>query len=936
MGMLGGVWVRGLVAAVSLWLGGSADVSSSGSVEAPQAQVSDVVESTADVVDPSPSRSVDLVVASYARDYSVSADEAERRLDRISVLQAAMATIREVEGSRVAGWGIDHGSSFEAWVWLVGDAPPNDEAAEIAAGFSDVKIRTGAVHSLEELEAAERRFAAEWARSLVEDDQGDLLGSSRVVFSAVDLEANRIEIGVALAMPSRVRRGSGAFRDSMADSVLEPESDRLSQVWTGHVGVPVKVLEARVSEQSTDVSVDTTITDILGGSAFKSCTSGFAAKQVGGYYGVVTAGHCPDNGYFHPGGPSNNWIQLPYVKGWPSKTADAQFNRIPAGIAYDLRDDYWCGENAKRVCDVTGIMKRADMLGEYVCMTGSRAKVSCGEVTNIAYRGRCHDGQWNALVCDPVFIAVEGPKLRIRHGDSGSPLYNHKGTALGVHSSGIYLEDRTLRLAFSVIEEIEAYLDVKILTEDPTSPSAPRKVDISVESKVVRLSWEPPPEGANRYRVFRRKKSTGETFSLIGNPSVSSFDHPIAELLPGMQYEYRVKAVNNLDMVGPDSEVTTVSIPAVDHLEAQPSAGAVSVSWSVPEGDVKGYEVYRRAAVAGQPYRKIGDTSTASFVDPTSKLTPGVEYYYWVKAVGTSGLAGGWGPGSNYAHAIIPAVKDLAALVGPDGASLSWKVPSGDVVSYEVHRRAAVAGQPYRKVGNTSTASFEDPISGLTPGVEYYYRVKAVGSSDVVGGWGPGPNYAPAIIPAVGGLIAAVGADGVALSWEAPQGDVSSYEIYRRAAIAGQPYRKIGDTSTASFVDPTSKLTPGVEYYYRVKAVGTNGLAGGWGPGSNYAHAIIPAVGGLTTTVGVDHVSVSWTVPDGDVASYEIYRRAAIAGQPYRKIGDTSTALFVDQISGLTPGAEYYYRVKAVSSSGVAGGWGPGPNYAPAIIPKAD
>ena len=564
----GGVLVLGLVAAVSLWFG-SAEVSSSGSVEALRVGVSDVVGSAGDVVDPSPGGSANVVVESYARDYSVSYGEAERRLGRISLLQAVMASIREVEGSRVAGWGIDHGEDFGAWVWLTGDAPPSDEVSEIVAGFSDVVIRTGAVHSLEELEAAERRIAAEWAQSLVGDDQGDLLGSSRVVFSSVDLEANRIEIGVETAVPGRVRRGSGATRDSMADSVLEPESDRLSQVWTGHVGVPVKVLNARVFEQSTNSSTDTKITDILGGSAFKSCTSGYAAKQVGGYYGVVTAGHCPDNGYFHPGGPLTNWIQLPYVKGWPSKTADAQFNRIPAGIAYDLRDDYWCGENAKRVCDVTGIMKRADMLGEYVCMTGSRTKVSCGEVTNIAYRGRCHDGQWNTLVCDPVFIAVEGPKLRIRGGDSGGPLYNHKGLALGVHSSGIYLEDGTLRLAFSVIEEIEAYLDVKILTEDPTPPSAPRKVDVGVESEVVRLSWTPPPEGANKYRVFRRKKSTDETFSLIGDTSASLFDHPIAELLPGTDYEYRVKAVNNLDMVGPDSEIVAVSIPAVDRLKAQ-------------------------------------------------------------------------------------------------------------------------------------------------------------------------------------------------------------------------------------------------------------------------------------------------------------------------------------------------------------------------------
>ncbi len=699
--------------------------------------------------------------------------------------------------------------------------------------------------------------------------------------------------------------------------------------------MPVKVSGAQVFQQSTDVSEDTKITDILGGAAFKACTSGFAAKQIGGDYGVVTAGHCPDKGKFHPGGPFVGWIHLPYVKGWADTRTDAQFNRIPAGIAYDLRDDYWCGENAKEICDVTGIMKRADMLGEYVCRTGSRTKVSCGEVTNIASRGWCFDKELNRIVCDPVFVMVEGPNLRSRGGDSGSPLYTHEGLALGIHSLHNHLEDGTVDLFFSVIEETEAYLGVKILTEDPTPPSAARKVDVGVESETVRLSWEPPPEGANNYRVYRRKKSTGETFSLIDDTSANSFDHPIAELLPGTEYEYRVKAVNNLDMVGPDSEIAGVSMPAVWGLTAVLDADGVALSWEVPAGDVASFEVHRRAAVIGEPYRKVGDTNTASFVDPTSKLTPGVEYYYRVKTIGSSGLAGGWGPGSNYARAIIPAVKDLAAVVDADAVSVSWTVPEGDVAEYEVYRRAAVIGEPYRKIGDTSTASFEDTISELTPGVEYYYRVKAVGSSDVVGGWGPGPNYARAAIPAVKDLAAVVDADAVSVSWTVPEGDVAEYEVYRRAAVIGEPYRKRGDTSTASFEDTISELTPGVEYYYRVKAVGSSDVVGGWGPGPNYAHAIIPAVKGLTAVVGADGVALSWESPQGDIASYEIYRRAAIADQPYRKLGDTSTALFVDPTSGLTPGVEYYYRVKAVSSSGVAGGWGPGSNYTRAIITKA-
>ncbi len=883
--------------------------------------------------------SAGFVAESYARDYSVTVEEAGRRLDRIEVLQAAMASIREVEGARVAGWGIEHGSSFGGWVWLVGDAPASDEAVRIAARFSDVVIRTGAVHSLEELEAAERHLAALWARgvaeetaerrvvaqSLVGDDRGDVLGSSRMVFSALDLEANGIEVGVDLTVSGRVRRGTDIIRDSVADSVLKP--DQLSELWTGLIGVPVKVSGVQVVKHSTNVPTDTKIADILGGSPFRYCTSGFAAKQVGGDYGIVTAGHCPNYGYFYPSPPFVNWIHLPYVKGEFNARADAQFHRIPTGISYDLRDDYWCGENAEEVCDVTGIKKRADMLGDYVCHTGSQTKVSCGEITNIT--SNFLDREWNELIdFDPVFVIVRGPELRDRAGDSGSPLYNHAGVAYGISNIQIMYPNGRVDVLFTAIEEVEAYLDVKILTEDPSPPGPPLRVGVGIESEVVRLSWTPPPEGANRYRVFRRKKSRGDTYNLIGNPSVSSFDHPVAELLPGMEYEYRVKAVNNLDMVGPDSEIATVSIPGVDGLKAQPGVERVSVSWAEPAGDVVSYEVYRRAAVAGEPYRKVGDTEKALFVDAVSGLTPGVEYYYRVKVVGSSGLPGSWGPGSNYARAVVPAVVGLTAVVGVERVSVSWAEPAGDVVSYEVYRRAAVAGEPYRKVGDTKKALFVDAVSGLTPGVEYYYRVKVVGSSGLAGSWGPGSNYARVVAAAVGGLKATAVSGGVSVTWAKPAGDVARYEVYRRAAIRGQPYTKIGQAKSVSYSDPSTGLVPGAEYYYRVKAVGTSGVAGSWGPGSNYARVVAAAVGGLKATAVPGGVSVSWAKPAGDVARYKVYRRVAIQGQPYTEIVETTSASYLDRSAGLIRGIEYYYRVKPVGASGVVGGWGPGPNYA--------
>ncbi len=214
--------------------------------------------------------------------------------------------------------------------------------------------------------------------------------------------------------------------------------------------------------------------------------------------------------------------------------------------------------------------------------------------------------------------------------------------------------------------------------------------------------------------------------------------------------------------------------------------------------------------------------------------------------------------------------------------------------------------------------------------MEYYYRIKTVSSTSVVGHWGSRSNYAPVRLPALTGLQASVSSDSgsVTFTWAKPAGDVTRYEVYRRVAIRGQLYTKIGETTTVSYSDPSTGLIPGAEYYYRVKAVNAAAAVGSWGTGKNYARVVAPAVGGLEATAVSGGVSVSWERSAGDVTQYKVYRRGAVQGQAYAEIAETTVAAYLDRSAGLTPGTEYYYRVKPVGVNGVVGGWGPGPNYA--------
>ncbi len=373
------------------------------------------------------------------------------------------------------------------------------------------------------------------------------------------------------------------------------------------------------------------------------------------------------------------------------------------------------------------------------------------------------------------------------------------------------------------------------------------------------------------------------------------------------------------------------SVSAPGNLSAAVSADDVVVSWTAPASGAVTYQVYRRVAIKGSEYKQIGTIGGTVFRDRVSGLSPGFEYYYRVKAVDSEGLVGGWGSGSNYASATTPAPSGLSAVLTADDVVVSWTASAGIVQEYAVYRRAAIKGDRYERIGTIGGTVFRDRVSGLSPGFEYYYRVKAVDSEGLVGGWGSGSNYASATTPAPSGLSAVLTADDVVgVTWTASAGIVQEYAVYRRAAIKGDEYKRITVTQS-SYWSNAEVLRSGFEYYYRVRAVDSQGREGSWGSGSNYAALTIPAPRVLSAGYSAGSMEVNWTVPFGGAVIYQVYRRAAVKGSDYEQIGTTRATVYTDHVSGLTPGLEYYYRVKAVDSMGRVGGWGSGSNYGAGI-----
>jgi|GEM_PF-3465161 len=232
----------------------------------------------------------------------------------------------------------------------------------------------------------------------------------------------------------------------------------------------------------------------------------------------------------------------------------------------------------------------------------------------------------------------------------------------------------------------------------------------------------------------------------------------------------------------------------------------VQVIW-IADSVATTYKVYR-ASSAGGTKSLIANLPDTAFDDITA--VPGVVYYYWVKAC--SGVNC-----SNYSayDAGWRNLTEPTGVLASDGAFtdkvlISWNASAG-ATSYRVYRATSPTGA---KSGPATTTATSINDTSATPGVTYYYFVKACkgancsGYSDNDTGW---RNIAPPT-----NLQASDGTypDKVQLTWTASLG-ATSYKIYRATSATGT--KTLLGSITGTTANDTS-ANPGVTYYYWVKA----------------------------------------------------------------------------------------------------------------------
>lgn len=429
----------------------------------------------------------------------------------------------------------------------------------------------------------------------------------------------------------------------------------------------------------------------------------------------------------------------------------------------------------------------------------------------------------------------------------------------------------------------------------------------------VTLSWA-KAAGASEYRIYVNK--SGEIADLL-TYDVIGLSHRVTGLTNGQAYDFKVNGVNDEREMGDFSDIhtntpiqPTTPPPAPSLVEVYPANTAVLLTWDVVAG-AESYAVYRSLAETG-PYT-VGNTTSALTANITG-LTNGTKYWFKIASInraGTGSQTTAIGVTPTVQVGIPAAVSGLSASGVGGGISLSWSpTPSAD--SYRVYLSDTENGN-FTLLTDTNQASFS--ATGLTAGNVYWFKVSAANALGE-GSRGVAVAATPVVIPgAPTGLNATAGDGSAVLTWNAGAG-ATSHKIYQYDPAAVSNFIVIGTVTgdTSSFT--ATGLTNATTYAFRVESVNSHGNAMSLIKlvTPNAPLVVPPVPSGITATGGNAAVSLTWEAVVG-AAGYDVFQSESENGS-YVLIGDTRNSF--DNITGLTNGTTYWFKIKSVNSVGLS------------------
>ncbi|MBQ6925779.1 MAG: C10 family peptidase, partial [Kiritimatiellae bacterium] len=424
----------------------------------------------------------------------------------------------------------------------------------------------------------------------------------------------------------------------------------------------------------------------------------------------------------------------------------------------------------------------------------------------------------------------------------------------------------------------------------------------------IEISWD-PVEGAASYTLYRGTSPTSLSGVVQAGLTTTNYTDVMGASVPkpGVIYYYRVQATAPSGTKGAYSETDSghmlLSTPVLSAADGA-SAANVVLSWAAIFGAAN-YNIYRCEGTNDFPSALLkGKATGTSYTDSTA--VPGVLYSYAIEACSSASITGRVSAAdSGWRQVTAPTKVAATDGVSTENVAVTWAESTG-ALAYTVLR-----GESPSSLGvlasNVVGASYID--ASAVPGTLYWYAVVADGKD-----YSSAPSASDRghrLIPEPITVVATDGeaTDRITVTW-GETAFATSYIVYR--GTADNPTSQYASNVLArTFID--ADATPGVLYYYRVKAVCDGGTASDYSASdSGYRRLAAPSITGVTVSGG--SLKPAWSKPTG-ASYYRVFRATAPDGEK-TALGTWSTSTAYTDSTAVGGVTYWYFAQAAVNSSG--------------------
>ena len=276
----------------------------------------------------------------------------------------------------------------------------------------------------------------------------------------------------------------------------------------------------------------------------------------------------------------------------------------------------------------------------------------------------------------------------------------------------------------------------------------------------------------------------------------------------------------------------------------------------------------------------------------------------------------------------VPAAPTgLTGVIGDGQIAISWIAPAanGSPITDYVIQKSNDAGVTWTTFTDAVSAATSAPVTGLTNGTGYRFRVAAVSAFGTGAYSAESATFTPLAPASAPTSVVGVSGNGqVSLTWVTPTSlggsPISDYVVQysNNSGTSWTPFTHTVSTATSATV---TGLTNGTSYLFRTAAV----TGAGTGAFSAPSSSVMPvggagAVTGLAGTAGNGQVALSWVAPlsnGGSTITFYRVRYSVNSGATWTKFADVPSTATSVTVTGLINGTGYLFQVAAVNGAGI-------------------